>query len=79
MHWLYRPENVRRLWVGYGVVLAATVAAGFLVDMHPHFAFEAWPAFFAWLGFLACVALVFGSKLLGLLVKRPDTYYDGDR
>ncbi|MEO5677193.1 MAG: hypothetical protein ABIQ84_06570 [Usitatibacter sp.] len=79
MHWLYRPGSVRKLWIGFVVVLAATVIAGFVVDMHPHFAFESWPAFFAVFGFLACVALVFGSKLVGALLKRPDTYYDADR
>ena len=76
MQWLYRPGSVRRLWIGFAIVLAATVAAGFLVDMHPHFAFEALPAFFALFGFGACVVLVFGSKLLGMLLKRPDAYYD---
>lgn len=76
MHWLYRPENRRPIWIAFAIVLAATVAAGFLVDMHPHFAFESWPAFFAIYGFLACVVLVFGAKLLGVLLKRPDTYYD---
>lgn len=76
MHWLYRPENRRPIWIAFAIVLAVTVAAGFLVDMHPHFAFESWPAFFAIYGFLACVVLVFGAKLLGLILKRPDTYYD---
>ena len=76
MHWLYRPENRRPIWIAFVIVLAVTVAAGVLVDMHPHFAFESWPAFFAVFGFLACVVLVFGAKLLGLLLKRPDTYYD---
>lgn len=76
MHWLYRPQNRRRLWLGFGTVLALTVAAGFVVDMHPHFAFEAWPAFFAIFGFLACVAMVFGAKLLGLWLKRRDDYYE---
>lgn len=76
MHWLYRPENRRRIWIAFAIVLLATVAAGFMVDMHPHFAFESWPAFFAIYGFLACVVLVFGAKLLGAFLKRPDTYYD---
>jgi len=76
MHWLYRPENRRPIWIAFAIVLLATVAAGFMVDMHPHFAFESWPAFFAIYGFLACVVLVFGAKLLGVLLKRPDTYYD---
>ena len=76
MHWLYRPENRRPIWIAFAIVLLATVAAGFMVEMHPHFAFESWPAFFAIYGFLACVVLVFGAKLLGVFLKRPDTYYD---
>lgn len=76
MHWLYRPENRRTLWIAFAIVLALTVIPGFIVDMHPHFPFESWPAFFAIYGFLACVVLVFGAKLLGVLLKRPDTYYD---
>jgi hypothetical protein len=76
MHWLYRPEARPRLWIAFAAVLAATVLAGFLVDLHPHFDFERLPAFAALFGFGACVALVFGSKLLGALLKRRDDYYD---
>jgi hypothetical protein len=75
-HWLVRPRTIRLLWIAFVAVLAATVAAGFLVDMHPHFEVERWPAFFAVFGFVACVAMVLGSKLLGALLKREDTYYD---
>lgn len=76
IHWLMRPRTIRGLWVGFIAVLAATVAAGFAVDLHPHFEIERLPAFFALYGFLACVAMVVGSKLLGFLLKREDTYYD---
>jgi len=76
VHWLMRPRTIRALWVGFAAVLAATVAAGLAVDMHPHFAVERLPAFFALFGFGACVALVVFSKLLGALLKRDDTYYD---
>ena len=76
VHWLMRPQNIRRLWIAFGTVLVATVAAGFVVDLHPHFEIERLPAFFALYGFLACVAMVVGSKLLGFLLKREDTYYD---
>jgi hypothetical protein len=75
-HWLVRPRTIRLLWIAFVAVLAATVAAGFLVDMHPHFEVERWPAFFAVFGFVACVAMVLGSKLLGVLLKREDTYHD---
>lgn len=75
-HWLVRPATIRGLWIAFIAVLAATVAAGFAVDMHPHFEVERWPAFFAVFGFLGCVAMVLGAKLLGFLLKRPDDYYD---
>lgn len=75
-HWLARPRTIRRLWIAFAVVLAGTVAAGFAVDMHPHFAIERVPAFFALFGFGACVAMVLFSKLLGALLKRGDAYYD---
>jgi len=75
-HWLVRPATIRGLWIVFIAVLALTVAAGFAVDMHPHFEIERLPGFFAVFGFLACVAMVLGSKLLGMLLKRPDDYYD---
>ncbi|MBX3717479.1 MAG: hypothetical protein KF738_15885 [Burkholderiales bacterium] len=75
-HWLARPRTIRGLWIAFIAVLAATVAAGFAVDMHPHFGIERLPAFFAVFGFGACVAMVVASKLLGALLKREDTYYD---
>jgi len=76
VHWLLRPRTIRGLWIVFIAVLAVTVAAGLAVDMHPHFEIERWPAFFAIFGFVACVAMVVGSKLLGMLLKREDTYYD---
>lgn len=76
VHWLLRPRTIRGLWIAFIAVLAVTVAAGLAVDMHPHFEIERWPAFFAIFGFVACVAMVVGSKLLGMLLKREDTYYD---
>ena len=76
LHWLMRPRTIRALWIGFVAVLAATVGAGFAVDMQPHFEIEGLPAFFALFGFAACVALVVLSKLLGVLLKRDDTYYD---
>ena len=76
LHWLYRPATRRRLsWAG-GVVLALSVASELLAHVHPAFGFDAWFGFNAVYGFLACVAMVLFARLLGLLVKRPDDYYD---
>jgi hypothetical protein len=77
-HWLDSPRNVKRLWYAFLVLLAATVLAEFFVVLHPHFAVESLPAFNAAYGFLACAAMIVVAKLLGLLLKRPDTYYRAD-
>lgn len=74
-HWLSRPENVRRLWRGFVVLLALVVAAQFLVPVHGYLAAESWFGFSALFGFLACVGMVLFAKLLGLWLKRRDDYY----
>lgn len=75
-HWLTRPETIRRLWIAFVVVLALTVVPNFF--MHPHAAFgiDGSFGFGAWFGFGACVALIVFAKLLGVLLKRRDDYYD---
>ncbi|MBK6981639.1 MAG: hypothetical protein IPH30_09220 [Betaproteobacteria bacterium] len=59
-----------------GAVLAACVAAGFFVDLHPHFEIERIPAFHAILGFVACAALVAVAKLAGALLDRQEGFHD---
>ena len=75
-HWLVRPGTIRWLWIVSALVLAGLVGLDFVTHKHPHFDAEALPAFASWFGFGACVVLVLGSKLLGVLLKRPDDYYD---
>jgi hypothetical protein len=75
-HWLDRPQNIRLLWRAFMVALALTVAAEAVVVLHPHFGVDALFGFHAWFGFLACAALILAAKLLGVALKRPDTYYE---
>jgi hypothetical protein len=77
-HWLDEPRNVTRLWRGFLVVLALTVAAELVVQLHPHFEVESVFGFNAGYGFLVCAAMIGVAKLLALVLKRPDTYYGGD-
>lgn len=77
-HWLDEPRNVKRLWRGSLVVLALTVVAELFAPLHPHFEIEAIPGFNALFGFLSCAAMIVVAKLLGFLIKRPDTYYGAD-
>ncbi|MCX7893203.1 MAG: hypothetical protein N2544_12645 [Burkholderiales bacterium] len=77
-HWLVRPRTIRRLWIAFVAVLAVTVAADFFVAPDAHFAIEATFAFDAWYGFLACAALIFFAKAIGVVLKRRDDYYERD-
>ncbi|CAA7620720.1 hypothetical protein [Magnetospirillum sp. SS-4] len=75
-HWLVRPATVRRLWIGGIALLAGLVAAGTAVHGHAYFGVDGLFAFNAWYGFGACAAMVVAAKVLGVLLKRKDTYYD---
>lgn len=77
-HWLARPETIRLLWRAFVAVLVLTVLAEAFVVYEPHFSVEAVLGFGAWFGFLACAALILGAKVIGALLKRPDTYYADD-
>ncbi len=75
-HWLYRRQNHRKLWWGFGLVLAATVVAQVWIHVHGHFGFDEWFGFNAGYGFLTCAIMVVFAKGLGYLLKRRETYYD---
>jgi hypothetical protein len=77
-HWLVRPATRRKLWIGFAVVLAATLAADLFVAHDAHFGYDGTFGFGAWYGFLTCVAMILGAKALGVFLKRPDGYYAED-
>ena len=78
-HWLVRPENIRKLWILFIAILVTTVLADLVVSHHPFFGMDGTFGFGAWFGFVSCVVLVFFSKALGAILKRPDSYYtDGE-
>ena len=76
--WLLRKENIRTLWIIFITILIVTVIAGFFVHQHESFGIEDSYGFFAWYGFITCVGMVVFAKLLGLILKRPENYYDAD-
>jgi hypothetical protein len=77
-HWLARPGTIRVLWLVLAGVLIVTVAAELFIDVKGAFTLDRMFAFAALFGFFSCVAMVFGSKLLGAWVKRDESYYDDD-
>lgn len=75
-NWFYRESSIKKLWIGAIVILALTVLAEIVIALHPHFEIEALFGFHALFGFLSCIAIVVFAKLLGILIKRKDDYYD---
>ncbi len=71
------PRTIRLLWIVSLVVLALLVVADAFVEHHAHFGIDGGFGFHAWYGFAVCAGMVFFSKyVVGLLLKRRDTYYD---
>jgi hypothetical protein len=76
-HWLVRPGTIRLLWIIFAVILAATVMMDLVIEHHPYFGLDGTFGFGAWFGFVSCLAMIVFAKLLGAVLKRSDTYYDG--
>jgi len=72
----FTPANARRLWIALFVALAAVLVCGVFFHAHGPDALSESLGFNAWYGFLASAGLVGLSKLLGLILKRGDRYYD---
>jgi uncharacterized membrane protein len=76
LHWLVRPSTIRKLWIVSGVVLTLMVLAQTVIYVKGYFGFDAWFGFCAIYGFFSCLVMVLVAKLLGLILKRPQNYYD---
>ncbi|MEJ2309273.1 MAG: hypothetical protein P8Z78_08135 [Gammaproteobacteria bacterium] len=80
-HWLYRRESLPKLWLIQLLILVLAVLPEFFLHHHPHFEESGFEldgsfGFYAWYGFLACAGMVALAKILGIFLKRKDTYYD---
>ena len=75
LHWLVRPTTIRKLWWGFSIVLALTVAAQFFIYVKGYFGVDGWFSFGAVFGFLSCLAMVLFAKGLGFFLKRQEDYY----
>lgn len=79
LHWLVRPATIRKLWWGFSIVLALTVAAQVFIYVKGYFDADGWFGFGAVFGFLSCLAMVLFAKAIGVFLKRSEDYYaDGD-
>ena len=75
-HWLTRASTIKRLWIVFALMLAATVLLDLFVEHHPNFGLDGTFGFGAWFGFASCVGMIVLARALGTILKRPDNYYD---
>ena len=80
-HWLYRSENLPKLWIIQIGILLLAVVPEFFIHHHLYFEERGFSldgsfGFYAWYGFLSCAGMVALAKVLGIFLKRKDTYYD---
>lgn len=76
LHWLVRPATIRKLWIGFSVVLATVVLAQTVIYIKGYFVVDGWFGFGAVYGFVCCLLMVLAAKVLGTVLKRPQNYYD---
>ncbi len=76
LHWLVRSSTIRKLWIGSCVLLTLMVLAQTVIYVKGYFGFDGWFGFGAVYGFFSCLVMVLVAKLLGILLKRPEDYYD---
>jgi len=70
------PQNRQKVRKYFYISLVLLLAIDLFISKHGHFAWEEAPFFFAVYGFIGCVGLIFIAKVLRLLVKRKENYYD---
>ncbi len=71
------PGAVRAFWVVSVVILLLLAFADLFVHHHAHFGIDGTPGFYSLYGLGACIVMVIVSKfVVGLVLKRKDTYYD---
>ena len=78
-HWILKKENIKKLWVCSIVLLVSLILVQLFFPIKGHFEVESWIGFGAWFGFIACILMILFAKILGLVVKKPEDYYEKDK
>ena len=71
-----KPQNIKRFLYLFFASLAALLIVDLFIHKHAEFPWEGALDFFAAYGFISCVLLIFIAKILRLIIKRDEHYYD---
>lgn len=74
--WFDKPKNQRLLWILLYAVCGLLIIPDFFTHRHSYFGFDGYFAFYAFLGFVSCAVLILFSKLVALVLKVKEDYYD---
>jgi predicted MFS family arabinose efflux permease len=74
--WVSHPQTPNAILFTLVLICAGLAAFDFLRERHVIFKFEEMKAFYGLFGFAAFVAIVQAARLLRLIVKRDERYYD---
>ncbi len=72
-----KPQNVKKILMGFYVLCVLLIVADFFIPKHSFFPWEDYPFFYGAYGFVAYVSIVLVSSfVLRKLLKRKEDYYD---
>ena len=75
-YWLDNPTNIRLILLALAIICTLLFLADFFYHKHGHFAFEHWPGFYAWYGFLSYCTIVLTAKQIRKLIGRDESFYE---
>ena len=75
-YWLDDRQNITKVVWGLVILCGILFVAEAFYDKHPHFIAETYFGFFGIFGFVVCVGLVLTAKVMRILLKRGEDYYD---
>jgi hypothetical protein len=75
MKQLDSPKNVALYIKVLGVLCGLLFIADFLYHRHTYVPGEGVPGFYAFMGFLAFTAVILGSRLLRVFIRRDENFY----
>ena len=75
-YWLDDGQNITKVVWGLVILCGILFVADAFYDKHPHFIAETYFGFFGIFGFVVCVGLVLTAKVMRILLKRGEDYYD---